>query len=77
MCMCIYFYLYVCIYKDICILFLCMIDSVCVLVFLISEFLFYIYIFMDMCFVCVLSILFFDKENFCLYISVVIYDSLY
>lgn len=54
-----------------------MIDSVCVLVFLISEFLFYIYIFMDMCFVCVLSILFFDKENFCLYISVVIYDSLY
>lgn len=75
--MCVYFYLYVCKYKDICFFFLCMIDSVCVLVFLISEFLFYIYIFMDMCFVCVLSILFFDKENFCLYISVVIYDSLY
>lgn len=78
MCMCIYFYLHVCIYKDTCILFLCMIDSVCVLVFLISEpppFAYtctYRYVF------CLVpSNSFSDKENPCLYISVVTFDSLY
>lgn len=51
--MCIYFYLHVCIYKDTCILFLCMIDSVCVLVFLISEPPPFVYTctYMDTCFV--------------------------
>lgn len=75
--MCVYFYLHVCKYKDTCLFLLCMIDSVCVLVFLISEPPPYAYKSMDTCFVCVPSISFSDKENPCLYISVVTYDSLY
>lgn len=75
--MCVYFYLHVCKYKDACLFLLCMIDSVCVLVFLISEPPPYTYTSMDTCFVCVPSISFSDKENPCLYISVVTYDSLY
>lgn len=79
MCMCIYFYLHVCIYKDTCILFLCMIDSVCVLVFLISEPPPFAYTctYMDTCFVWYQATHSLIKKNPCLYISVVTFDSLY